>query len=197
MAVAGRLTAGGHLADSYAAARVEVASEALACRFPGRQTCRGGDFMKIKVIVYRVIGCALIVGLAGCGGMETTSTAKTAMSLFDQMGGMDQITKLSNSFVSNVATDSRTSALMTGVDQKAATAKVSNELCALSGGGCKPTLTEAQIEAGAKKLNPTTTSALNESFSKSVSSLSSSPMAKESVTKLLGPKIGGIVGALM
>jgi hemoglobin len=154
--------------------------------------------MKIKVFVNGVLSSALIISLAGCsGGMGGSSTMKGAMSLFDQLGGMDQIKSLSNNFVGNMATDSRTSKLMASTDKSAMTSKLSDQLCALTGGGCAAPLTEAQITEGAKKVDPAATSAVNDSFSKALSSLSSSPLVKDTMTKVVGPKLGGIVGALL
>src|SRR5262252_240611 len=110
--------------------------------------------MKITTFVNGVLSSALIIGLAGCsGGMSGASTMKGAMSVFDQLGGMDQIKSLSNNFVGNLATDSRTSKLMANTDKSAMTSKLSNELCALTGGGCAAPLTDAQIAEGAKKID--------------------------------------------
>ena len=102
--------------------------------------------MKITAIVRGVVVGVVASVLAGCGGMDTASTAKGAMSLFDQLGGMDQIKSLSDKFVNNVAADPRTSKLVAGADTTAAKAKVSNELCALTGGGCAAPLTEASCQ---------------------------------------------------
>jgi len=151
--------------------------------------------MNIERIVHSVIAGSLIMVLAGCGTGGTGTTG--AMSLFDQLGGMDQIKSLSNSFVSNLSSDSRTSKLVTNADKGALTSKLSNQMCALTGGGCSAPLTDSQIAEGAKKVDPATTSAVNDSFSKAVSSLTSSPLVKETLTKAVGPKLGGIVGALM
>jgi len=151
--------------------------------------------MNIKGIVHSLLGSALIIGLAGCG--SGAASTKGAMSLFDQLGGMDQIKSLSTSFVNNMASDSRTSKMVTSADKSSLTSKLSNQLCALTGGGCAAPLTDSQIAEGAKRVDPATTSAVNDSFSKAVSSLSSSPLVKETLTKAVGPKLGGIVGALM
>jgi hypothetical protein len=96
-----------------------------------------------------------------------------------------------------MATDTRTSKLMANTDKSTMTSKLSNQLCALTGGGCAAPLTDAQIAEGAKKVDPAATSAVNDSFSKAMSSLSSSSMVKDTMTKAIGPKLGGIVGALL
>jgi hypothetical protein len=152
--------------------------------------------MKRGAIVHLLIGSALTIVMTGCsGGM--TETGATAMSLFDQLGGTNQIKSLADSFVNGIATDSRTSKLVSAADTGTLKSKMSDQLCALTGGGCAAPLTEAQIAEGAKKIDAPTTSALNENFSKAVSSLSSSPLVKETLTKALGPQVGGIVGALL
>jgi len=153
--------------------------------------------MRIEVIIRNAIGTALVIGLAGCGGMGEMSSAKGAMSLFEQVGGMEQIKSLSSNFVNNVAADSRTSKMVANADKGSLTSKLSNQLCALTGGGCPAPLTDAQIAEGAKKVDTSTTNALNDSFSKAVTSLSSPSVVKDTLTKAVGPKLGGIVGALM
>ena len=55
--------------------------------------------MTITVAGRMLAALALVVGLGGCASMSTKS-------VFDQLGGMDQIRALSDSFVNNVASDS-------------------------------------------------------------------------------------------
>ena len=155
--------------------------------------------MKITAIVRGVIGCALVLGIAGgiagCGG--AMSGAKGAMSLYEQVGGMDQINSLTDKFMANVSSDSRTKSLLANADQASVKSKLSNQLCSMTGGGCAAPLTDSQIAAGAKKVDPATTSALNDSLSKAVGSMSSSSVVKDTLTKAIGPKLGGIVGGLL
>jgi len=58
-------------------------------------------------------------------------------------------------------------------------------------------LTDRQVTAGASKLNATQTKALSENFSSVLGNVTSNPLVKEGVTKAIGPKLGGIIGALI
>ena len=137
---------------------------------------------------------ALLTGLAGCGSMGGLGGAT---SLFDQLGGKDAVKSLADSFVNNVASDSRTSSMLSGANVGSLKSKTSDQFCALAGGGCPAPLSSSQITDAGKKVNPQTSSALNDSFSKALDSIKASPLVKESATKLLGPQLGGIVAGLL
>jgi hypothetical protein len=65
------------------------------------------------------------------------------------------------------------------------------------GGGCKAPFTDNQIADGEKRLDDTRKTALTDNFSSSLGSLASNPLVKEGVKSVVGPKVGGIVGALL
>jgi hemoglobin len=133
---------------------------------------------------------ALLIGLGGCASMSTKS-------VFDQLGGMDQIRLLSDSFVNNVASDSRTSSMLSGANLSSMKSKLSDQLCAISGGKCSAPLSNAQIAEAGKKVSPSTSSALTDSFSRALDSVKANPVLKETVTKTMGPQLGGIVASLL
>ena len=119
------------------------------------------------------------------------------MSLFDQLGGMEGLRSLSDSFVNNVAADQRTSKLVSGANMGSLKTKLTDQLCAMAGGGCKAPLTSSQIADAGKKVDASTRGALNESLSKALDSIKATPLAKQGVTSLLGPELGGIVAGLL
>lgn len=135
-------------------------------------------------------------GIAACSSMG--SSMSTAASAFDQLGGMSSVNKLANGFVTSSLKDPRLSSLTTGrtVDTAATSAKVSDQLCAILGGGCKAPLTDAQLASAADKLSPAQKSALSENFSSTLNSLASNPAVRETVTKALGSKLSGLAGLL-
>ena len=93
----------------------------------------------------------LLTGLAGCGSMGGLGGAT---SLFDQLGGKDAVKSLADSFVNNVASDSRTSSMLSGANVGSLKSKTSDQFCALAGGGCPAPLSSGQITEAGKKVNP-------------------------------------------
>ena len=147
--------------------------------------------MSLATFTRALVALALVAGAAGCSSMGST------MSLFDRLGGMDGVKSLSNAFVNNVASDSRTGSMVSGANTTALKSKMSDQLCAMSGGGCNAPLTSAQIADAGKKVNATQSSALSESFSKALDTVKVAPGVKEGAAKLMGPQLGGILAGLM
>jgi hypothetical protein len=104
---------------------------------------------------------------------------------------------MSDAFVNNAASDPRSSKLLSGANLGALKSKVSDQFCAALGGGCAAPLTSAQVTEAAKKVDAPTSSGLTDSLMKALDSVKASPVAKEGVTKLLGPQLGGIVAGLL
>ena len=146
--------------------------------------------MTITVAGRMLAALALVLGLGGCASMSTKS-------VFDQLGGMDQIRALSDSFVNNVASDSRTSSLVSGSNLSSMKSKLSDQLCAMAGGSCSAPLSSAQIADAGKKVGPSTSSALTDNFGRALDSIKANPVMKETVTKTMGPQLGGIVAGLL
>ena len=122
----------------------------------------------------------------------------SAASAFDQLGGMSTVNKLASGFVNSSIKDPRLSALTAGrsVDAAASTAKVSDQLCSILGGGCKAPFTDAQLSSAAGKLSPEQSKALSDNFSSTLNSLASNPAVRDAVTKSIGSKLGGLGGLL-
>jgi len=147
--------------------------------------------MTVGKIAVCIVVLGLAVGAAGCGSMQSSA------GLIDQLGGSAQLKALSDAFVNNAASDPRSSKLLSGANLGALKTKVSDQFCATVGGGCTAPLTSAQITEAGKKVDASTSSALTDSLTKALDSIKASPVVKESVTKLLGPQLGGIVAGLV
>src|SRR5262245_59348843 len=115
--------------------------------------------MKIRNLPPALVALALLTGLGGCASMEKSMGKAT--SLYDQLGGMDTVRSLSDAFVNNVASDSRTSNMLSNTNVGALKTKMSAQLCAVVGGGCQAPLTGSQISNAAKKVDAKTSSALS------------------------------------
>ena len=123
--------------------------------------------------------------------------AQTLGSVFQMMGGMDAVSKLASGLLQSAASDPRLAGVVGKMDMKAASPTLANQMCALLGGGCKAPLTDQQMTVGASKLNATQTKAVSENFSSVLGNVITNPLAKEGVSKAIGPKLGGIMGALL
>jgi hypothetical protein len=118
-------------------------------------------------------------------------------NVFQMMGGMDTVKKLSGNFLESAVKDPRLAGVMGKLDPGAASPKLADQMCAMLGGKCKAPLTDQQIAAGSSKLDASQVSALGEHFGSSLNSVTSNPLVKEGVSKAIAPKLGGIVGALL
>ncbi len=122
---------------------------------------------------------------------------QTFGNVFQMMGGMDTVSKLASSLMKSSASDPRLAGLLSRVNASAVTPKLANQFCAMLGGGCKAPLTDQQITSGAKKLNEPQTKALGDNFTSALSGVSGNPLVRDAVSKTIGPKLGGVVGALI
>ena len=132
------------------------------------------------------------VGLGVGQGM-----AQTMGSLFQMMGGMDTVTKLSSNVLQSAAKDPRLAGVLGKVDTNTMSPKLADQMCSMLGGSCKAPLTDQQISSGAGKLDETQTKALGDNFGSALNSVTSNPLVKEGLSKAIAPKLGGIVGALI
>jgi truncated hemoglobin YjbI len=122
---------------------------------------------------------------------------KAAPSLYEQLGGTNAVSKMGSDLLASSMKDPRLSGLLGKVNPSTANAKVADQLCAALGGGCKPAFTDEQVAAAADRLNPDQKKALSENFGSALNSATSNPGLRESITKSLGSKMSGIMGALL
>lgn len=139
----------------------------------------------------------LAVAIFGAALGVSQSTAQTITSLFQMMGGMDTVSKLASGLLQSSASDPRLTGVMGKMNAGAVSPKLADQMCSMLGGGCKAPLTDQQIAVGATKLDTSQTKALGDNFSSALGKVTSNPLVKEGVMKAIGPKLGGIVGALI
>jgi truncated hemoglobin YjbI len=121
----------------------------------------------------------------------------SAASLYQQLGGMGTVNKLAGNMLTSSMKDPRLAGLLGNVNPTVATPKVADQMCAALGGGCKPALTDQQMATAANRLTPEQKTAVSENFSSSLNSVTTNTVLREAVTKSLGSKMGGILGAVM
>src|SRR4030095_9331413 len=118
-------------------------------------------------------GCSSTSMRAWMGGASST--------LYQQLGGMDSMTKLAGGMVRSSMTDPRLSGLLANVNPSSATPRLANQLCAALGGGCTAPFTPQQIDRAAERLTPEQRSALSENFNSSLNSVTTNSALQDSV----------------
>src|SRR5262245_4676346 len=142
---------------------------------------------------YLYASLTLAIVLGGC----STISNMAGSSLYNQLGGMDSISSLSNGLLGSSVRDSRLSGLFGKADVSAVQPKLTDQLCSMLGGGCTAPLTEKQIAAGANRLTPVQTAALSDNLSSSLGHMDLSSTVRDAVAKAITPKLGGIMGSLL
>jgi truncated hemoglobin YjbI len=143
---------------------------------------------------------ALALAVSGCGGSSPPPAAATSpatASLYQQLGGMSSVNQMASNFVTSSMKDPRLAGLLGNVNSSAATSKVADQLCAALGGGCRPAFSEQQVAAAADRLTPAQKTAVSDNFMTSLNSLTSNPALRDSVSRVLGSRMNGIVGAVV
>jgi len=137
---------------------------------------------------------AVVLALCGCSGMGVMGSSPP--NLYNQLGGMDSINKLASGFVSSSKSDPRLAGIMGDVNASNASSRVADQLCVALGGGCAAPYSDSQLQAAADRLSPDQKSAISDNFTSSLNSVTSNPLLRNSVSKALGSKMGGILGAV-
>lgn len=139
-----------------------------------------------------LIGAALIaLVLNGC------SSIGSAVNLYDQLGGMGQVTKLAGGMVTSLAKSPELRGMLSNIDTSGATTKVADQLCAALGGGCEAPFSADQIASAASKLTPGQKDAVKSSFNSALKTVSDSPELTSAISKSLGSQISGIIGSII
>lgn len=139
----------------------------------------------------------LVMVIFGVGLLVGESMGQAIGNLFQMMGGTETIGKLAGSLLQSSVKDPRLAGLLGKADVNAITPKLADQMCSMLGGGCKAPLTDDQIATGASKLDGSQTKALGDNFGSALSAVTSNPLVKDGVSKVIAPKLGGIIGALI
>jgi hypothetical protein len=140
---------------------------------------------------------SLALLIIGIGLIAGASVAQTMGNLFQMMGGMDTVKKLSSNVLQSAAGDPRLAGVLGKADTSAMAPKLADQMCSMLGGGCKAPLTDQQIASGSSKLDASQTKALSDHFGSALNTVTSNPLVKEGASKAIAPKLGGMVGALL
>jgi truncated hemoglobin YjbI len=140
---------------------------------------------------------SLLLLILGAGLVVGQSNGQTLGGLFEMLGGMETVKKLSGSFLQSAASDPRLAGLLGKADTGALAPKLADQMCSMLGGKCTAPLTDQQIAAGTKKVDASQTEALGKNFSSALNAVTGNPLVMEGVSKAIAPKLGGIVGALL
>lgn len=150
------------------------------------------------------------LGLAGWSGpgaarpLGSTGSLNSLMSLgsgsiFQQLGGMGKVSSLASEFVNSSLKDPLIARLTAGktVNPATTSGQVSQQLCAMLGGGCQAPLTNAQVASAAGKVSPGQASAISQHFSSSLRRIVSNPVVRAAVMKVLGSKLPGVLAGFL
>jgi truncated hemoglobin YjbI len=147
-----------------------------------------------RTMLLKVAGVsAVLLGLGGCSGMGSMGSTS---SLYQQLGGMDSINKMASSLVNSSKSDPRLASAMGNVNSSTASSKVADQLCAALGGGCSAPYSDSQMQAAADRLTPDQRTAVSDNFTTALNSVTSNPLLRDSVSKAIGSKMSGILGAV-
>jgi len=93
--------------------------------------------MKVgRLLVVAVLGVVL---LAGCATTEQKPMVAKEKSLYERLGGKENITKVVDDFVGRVAADNRINSFFATTDIPRFKMHLVNQICEASGGPCKYT----------------------------------------------------------
>jgi hypothetical protein len=140
---------------------------------------------------------AFALVLSGCQSTGGLGSLAGGASLFQQLGGMNTVTQLATVFLQSSGKDPQLSDLLQGADKSELTGQVANQLCAALGGGCQAPLTNEQISAGAKALSGAQNDAIANNLNTALATAVSSPALRGAASRVVGPQLGGILGALL
>ena len=147
------------------------------------------------------VWAACVVALAaaafsGCGSVE--SMAGGGSNLFSQVGG-GNVRNMAGDLVNNSLKDPRLASLTGGrnVDAAASAGKVSNQLCSLMGGGCRPPLSNTELAEGASRVTPEQSRAISEHFDSSLTHASPDPAVRDRIRQAVGDKVPSVLGGIL
>jgi hypothetical protein len=146
-----------------------------------------------------IAGCMVAVIAGSTIACSSLGSAGSAANVFEQLGGSKNMTSIATELVNSALKDPQLASLAGGktVDAAASSGAVSNQLCAMLGGGCKAPLSDSQVTAAADKVSPSQSEAIAGHFSSSLEKIVSDPTVRELVTKTVGNKVPGVLSALL
>ena len=151
-------------------------------------------FFGVAMMTASLAGAADLNSLGSLGSLSSLGG-----SAYQMLGGNQAVASLAGDFVDKALKDPRLAGLIGGkkIDSSAVAGKVSDQICALLGGGCKAPLTDSQLASAASKVSPAQSQAVSDHFNAALSKVTSNPTVRELVTKSLGDKLPGILAGVL
>ena len=165
--------------------------------------------MRVRVVTacMLTVTCAFLGGCASTGagspgaGPPTSSiaSASAAVGLLDRLGGKASLATIASRFVHSSLNDPRLSGLTAGktIDESAMVGKVSDQLCALLGGGCQAPLTDSQLSTAAGKVSADQSKAIWDNFQSALNGVVSDMSDRQLVSKAVVRKLPGMLAGLL
>lgn len=136
-----------------------------------------------------VIGCSLLVAVAGCAGTEPIA----GKSLYDRLGGKTAISAVVDQFVANVGADSRINGRFATADISRLKGHLVDQVCMTTGGPCAYKGRDMKTTHAGMKISNGDFGALVEDLVKTLDSFKVPAQEKAELLGLLGPMEKDIV----
>jgi hypothetical protein len=123
----------------------------------------------------------------------------SAGSVYEKIGGSKNVSSIASDLVNSSLKDPRLSGLTAGrtIDSSAASTKISGQLCAMLGGGCKAPMTDSQMASASAKISTDQSQAISDNFTSSLNKVVSDPATRSLVSKTMGSKLSGLLGGAL
>ena len=136
-----------------------------------------------------VVGCSLLVAVAGCAGTESIP----GKSLYDRLGGRAAISGVVDQFVANVAADSRINGRFATTDIPKLKDHLVDQVCLATGGPCAYKGRDMKTTHAGMKISDGDFGALVEDLVKALDTFKVPAQEKGELLGLLGPMKKDIV----
>ena len=136
-----------------------------------------------------VVGCSLLVAVAGCAGTESIP----GKSLYDRLGGRAAISAVVDQFVANVAADSRINGRFATTDIPKLKDHLVDQVCLATGGPCAYKGRDMKTTHAGMKISDGDFGALVEDLVKALDTFKVPAQEKGELLGLLGPMKKDIV----
>lgn len=136
-----------------------------------------------------MLGCTLLVAVAGCAGTEPTA----GKSLYDRLGRKTAISAVVDQFVANVGADSRINGRFATTDIPRLKGHLVDQVCMATGGPCAYNGRDMKTTHAGMKISNGDFGALVEDLVKALDSFKVPAQEKAELLGLLGPMKKDIV----
>lgn len=140
---------------------------------------------------------SIVVLITGLNGCATIAALNTAMTIYDLLGGSSVLNGLVGNLLTSSMSDPRLSSMLSTINPGTATPQITNQLCAILGGGCTAPFSQQQVAAGSAHFTPEQRNAVSDNLGNALNAVTSNTMVRNAVMNNLGSQVTGILGALL